>query len=92
MWSFGPHNSSHFIKNQSRELLFREALIVFVGAGETKQERLADAYCQSCKQANKDIDCSKCNRQVEVIEDVKSKLGNKSAYPSNTIGLSGGDS
>jgi hypothetical protein len=76
MWEFGPHNSIHFLKNQTREFLFREAVIAFMGAGDkSSTDSPEDAYCRSCKQANKTVDCSKCDRKIEVKED--GKLANK---------------
>lgn len=72
MWSFGPHDSSHFLKNQIREILFREGLLAFLGVGEKpKEEKLVDAYCRSCKQANKNVDCGTCSRNIEVIKNAE---------------------
>ena len=73
MWSFGPHNSSHFLDNQIREILFRESILAFFGAppmsGDSNKKDPVSAYCQSCKQAKKDIDCSKCDKKIEVMKD-----------------------
>jgi hypothetical protein len=57
-----------------RNLLFREVILSFLGADslseEPKKQDPTSIYCQSCKQAHKDIDCSKCDKKIEVTKDV----------------------
>jgi hypothetical protein len=70
MWLFGPHDSSHFLKNQLRELIFREAILAFLGVGKPDEKQgVEDIYCQNCKQAHPELDCSKCSRKIEVIKN-----------------------
>lgn len=66
MWNFGPHNSTYFLKDQTRQMLLREAILSFFGANE--KEETTSVYCQSCKQANPNVDCSKCNKSIEVVK------------------------
>jgi hypothetical protein len=72
MWAFGPHNSSHFLKNQTREFLFREAILSFFGV-KREEEDILSVYCQSCKKANPNIDCNKCSKKVEVLTDERKR-------------------
>lgn len=60
-----------YLKYQERQLLFREAVIGFL-VGETKdekQKRIENEYCNACRIVKKDVDCRRCDKRVEVIED-----------------------
>ena len=58
----------------SREVLFREAVLAFMGVKEkTTKEDVEDSYCKVCKQAKKDVDCSTCSKQIDTSEYLKYK-------------------
>lgn len=60
-----PEEARPWLKYRSRDLLYREAVIAFLGAGE--KEAPEDAYCKACRELGDD-DCANCDRQIEVID------------------------
>jgi len=38
---------------------------------EEKKKRLQDEYCKTCKLVHKDIDCSKCSREIKISDGRK---------------------
>ena len=49
----------------------REAIIGFL-IGETKEEkkeRAINGYCNACRIARKDVDCRRCSKNIEVIDN-----------------------
>lgn len=52
-----------------REVLFRESVIAFLGGPtEGKPVTPEDQYCQSCREAGLDDDCSACSKEIEVLK------------------------
>jgi hypothetical protein len=39
--------------------------------GVKTQSDTQDEYCKVCKAANPDMDCSTCDKELEIIEDKK---------------------
>lgn len=60
-----------YLKHRSREVLFREIVISFLGgpaADDKPQETQAQKYCKACKAAKKDTDCYSCSMNQSSLE------------------------
>lgn len=64
-----------FIEYKSRELLFREGVISFLGISEA--DPVQDKFCEVCKAAKMDKDCSTCSKKFEVVGDEAKALATK---------------
>jgi len=62
LWSAPVTAIDPYIRHRRRELLFREAVILFLGAKDPveEEERLTAAYCEACRRAGLDSDCDSC--------------------------------
>lgn len=67
-WSYTAKDAEPFIEYLKRDLMFREAVLAFLGAGDsrTKEEKLRDEYCKTCRRLKPGMDCSACSRKIEV--------------------------
>jgi len=45
--------------------MFREAILAFLGVKTDKD--IEDDYCKVCKQAKPDVDCSTCDKKIEMV-------------------------
>lgn len=52
-------------------MIFREAILSFLGVKTDKD--IEDEYCRACKIAKKNVDCSTCDRKINIIKDEKVK-------------------
>jgi len=76
IWGFTPDESSHFLDDQARSFLFREAILSFLSSDSDKQQadKYKEEYCKACRVAYKgEKDCSTCNvDQIKVdLKDAK---------------------
>jgi len=68
IWGFSPDESVHFIEDNIKNNLLRDAILSFFSPPSEKEVASND-YCKACKQLKKDkVDCSKCSKTFEVIE------------------------
>jgi len=65
LWSTTPKQSEPWLKHRSREILFRESIIAFIGA-EGKEDTPEHKYCKACRELGED-DCQNCEFNIEVI-------------------------
>ena len=69
LWGFTFEEIKPYLKFVARDVLFREAVLAFMGVkDETPKESAISVYCKACKQAKKDIDCSTCERNIDSEE------------------------
>jgi hypothetical protein len=47
--------------------MFREYVIGFFGGGD-KEKNIVDSYCETCRAAKKNLDCSKCSKDIKVFD------------------------
>lgn len=64
-----------YIKHKSREILFREAVLQFLGVS-TKEDTKRE-YCDTCKRVNPNADCSTCSKEFEKIDEKGKVIGKK---------------
>lgn len=64
-WGYTTNDAAPFLKYLTRDLLFREAVLGFLGVKDGNSER--DEYCRLCKKKNPDIDCSECSGTIGAI-------------------------
>jgi hypothetical protein len=69
LWGFTVEETRPYLEYKSRDVLFREAVLSFLGV--KTQSDTQDEYCKVCKAANPDMDCSTCDKELEIIEDKK---------------------
>jgi hypothetical protein len=56
----------------AREMLFREAVLAFMGVTDkTPEEEAVSVYCKACKKAKPDVDCSTCPQNIHIDESTK---------------------
>ena len=62
LWSAPVAALDPYIRHRRRELLFREAVLSFLGVKDPVEEerRLSAAYCEACRAAGRDLDCESC--------------------------------
>jgi hypothetical protein len=76
LWSVTPDAAEPFIKYQKKEVLFREAVLSFLGV--KAHDDIVDDYCMTCQQAGLDIDCEHCSKDIKIEETLEKKtIGNK---------------
>jgi len=66
MWNCNPDELKPYLDYQVREVLFREAVLQFLGV-ETHDD-VVNEYCEACRTAGKDIDCKNCDKSAIVKE------------------------
>lgn len=65
-WGFTMADAAPFMEHLKRDLMFREAVIGFFAGGDSPDATAQDKYCDNCRRAHPDIDCSACSRKIEV--------------------------
>lgn len=66
-WGVTPEQAEPWLKERSRERLFREAVIGFL-CGPEKEDPV-EAYCRACRGVGDD-DCANCDpSQIRVIDN-----------------------
>jgi hypothetical protein len=71
LWGVMLKQAGPYIEHQQREVLFREAVLAFLGQGQGQAP--GDKYCAACRAAKKN-DCGNCDRNITVVETKNSKL------------------
>ena len=66
LWGFTMDECKPYLKFMERELLFREAVIGTLIDESKSKKNIESKYCVACKMAHPDIDCSKCNKDIQV--------------------------
>lgn len=70
MWGFTLEEVKPYTEYKYRDLLFREAVLSFLGVKTQKDTE--DAYCKVCRDAGKD-DCSHCDRDIKIEKEQEKK-------------------
>jgi hypothetical protein len=73
LWGYTPEECVEYISYTEREVIFREAVLYFLGdrsVTKGKAVTTEDKYCQACRARYQgEQDCSTCDRDIKVIED-----------------------
>jgi hypothetical protein len=75
LWNVTPKGAEFFIKYQNKEVLFREAVLSYLGV--KSHDDTMDEYCMTCQQVGLDKDCENCSKDIKVEATIKRKnIGN----------------
>lgn len=73
IWGFTFEDVKPYMDYKSRDYLFREAVLSFLGVKTQKQTE--DTYCEVCRAAGKDIDCANCSKEIVEEKQERKSIG-----------------
>jgi hypothetical protein len=41
---------------------------MFLGGDQEKEKTMKDSFCEVCRAAKKNLDCSRCSREVKILD------------------------
>ena len=56
-----------YLNYRRRDILYREAVLAFLGASGDEPQTPEDTYCRACREAGLDNDCATCSKEIEVL-------------------------